>query len=145
MAHLSWQNIEPILHWLGLLSFCTFIISLALIPLLIGKIPEDYFVRRAISAKTWNWRSGFGRVLWLILRNITGGILLLAGVIMLFLPGQGILTIIVGFILMTFPGKQHLISSLTAQASVRRGLDWIRTKAGHRTFIWPNRNPDQPA
>jgi len=63
-------------------------------------------------------------------------VVLLAGTAMLFLPGQGILTIILGVALMSFPGKYRLLFTLTTRPSVQHSLDWIRTKTGHPKFIW---------
>ncbi len=139
----NWNVLEPILHWLGLLSLCTFFISLAVIPWLIGRLPHDFFVRRPGSPKPLSWRSGPSALLWFVLRNLAGVALFLAGVAMLFLPGQGILTIVLGLSIMVFPGKHRLLSALSKQPSVQRGLDWIRIKTRHRAFIWPAQRPDR--
>ncbi len=40
-------------------------------------------------------------------RNLYGGLLIIAGVIMLFTPGQGLLTLLAGFLLLDFPGKRR--------------------------------------
>lgn len=50
------------------------------------------------------------RLLVKIGRNLLGGVLILAGVVMLFTPGQGILTILLGFAIMDFPGKERIAS-----------------------------------
>jgi len=143
---LNWKVLEPFLYWLGLLSLCTFVISLAGIPWLISKLPQDYFIRHLTSPqKPLSWRSGPCALFWLVLRNLAGGILFLAGLAMLFLPGQGILTIVLGISLMAFPGKHRLLSYLTTHPPVQRGLDWIKTKMGHQAFIWPAQRPDRPS
>ena len=43
------------------------------------------------------------------LRNAVGLVLVTAGLAMLVLPGQGIITLLVGIILMDFPGKHRLV------------------------------------
>ncbi len=144
MAISNWSTLEPILQWLGLLSLGTFAISLAVIPLLIARLPRDFFIRHLGAVKHLSWRSGPMPLLGFVLRNLAGGILLLAGVAMLFLPGQGILTIVLGLSLMAFPGKHRLLSSLTTRPSVQQGLDWIRLKTGHQAFLWPGQNPEKP-
>lgn len=42
------------------------------------------------------------------LRNVLGAILLVAGIAMLVLPGQGVPTILISLGLMNFPGKYRL-------------------------------------
>ena len=54
---------------------------------------------------------------------------------MLILPGQGILTILIGLFLMNFPGKFKLERKLIAMPKVLKSLNWIRTKAGKEPFV----------
>lgn len=141
MWNASWDTIEPVLHWLGFLSLCTFFISLAVIPWLISRLPLDYFTRHASSPTLSKTRLPFRGPFWFVLRNLVGSVLLLAGFAMLFLPGQGILTIIIGISLLTFPGKHRLLSTLTRRPSVQKALDWIRIKTCRQSFIWPKKIP----
>jgi hypothetical protein len=62
--------------------------------------------------------------------------LLLCGIAMLVLPGQGLLTILVGLSLLPFPGKDKLEQNLLARKSIRASLNWIRTKANKEPFIF---------
>ena len=48
---------------------------------------------------------------------------------MLVLPGQGLLTIVTGLILINYPGKYKLEKKLVAMPSVFKALNWIRDKA----------------
>jgi len=50
------------------------------------------------------------RYLVAILRNTLGVVCILAGIIMLMTPGQGILTIILGFSLLQFRGKKKIVA-----------------------------------
>lgn len=135
----NWSALIPFLRWIGALSLVTFLVSLAIIPWLVGKLPRDFFIRHPGPAKHLNPSSGLFALLWFVLRNLAGAILLIAGIAMLFLPGQGILTIIVGLSLMSFRGKRRLLRILTVQPSIQRGLDWMRSKTGSPAFIWPPR------
>ena len=135
---LKWSVLGPILQWLGLLSLITFVISLALIPWLISKLPSDYFVRHITLPQPRNTEIHFLKTCWLVVRNLVGGLLFLAGIAMLFLPGQGILTIILGIAIMSFPGKHRLLFAITARPSVQRSLNWLRKKTKHPEFIWPS-------
>ena len=49
---------------------------------------------------------------------------------MLVLPGQGILTILVGFTLLDFPGKFRLQRWIVTRRGVLESINWVRKKAG---------------
>lgn len=136
MPTLEWSAVEVTLRWLGIVSLLTFFLSLALIPWLIARLPVDYFVRPHPFRHPFAAGSGLHFPVLFVCRNIAGVVVLLAGVAMLFLPGQGLLTIILGIALMSFPGKHRLLFSLTTRPSVQHSLDWIRTRTGHPKFIW---------
>ena len=73
----------------------------------------------------------------LVVKNVTGYVLLLAGILMLFLPGQGILTIIVGALFINFPNKKKILTRIILKESFQKSLDWIRAKRGKASFHWP--------
>lgn len=127
------------LHWLGLVSLLTFVISLAVIPWLISALPPDYFVRHISVPQVKNPKTRFRGSCWFVARNLLGGMLFLAGLAMLFLPGQGILTIVIGISLMAFPGKHRFLATLTGRSAVQNGLDWMRIKTGRQPFTWPEK------
>ena len=55
---------------------------------------------------------------------------------MLFLPGQGLLTIVVGLSFLDFPGKQFLLNHLIEHGSVQKSMNWIRGKYGRPPLIF---------
>ncbi|MBA6417405.1 hypothetical protein H4J50_15435 [Colwellia sp. 6M3] len=55
---------------------------------------------------------------------------------MLVLPGQGLITMLIGLSLIPFPGKHKLEKNILARKSVRSSLNWIRTKAKKDPFIF---------
>ena len=127
-----------LLKWLGIVSIVTFTVSLLLIPWLIRKLPEDHFLQKKKKPVAKNI---FQRSFHLFLqcsRNILGFILLLAGIIMLFLPGQGILTMLLGLSMLDFPGKHRFITTLLRRSEIRQALNWVRKKTGRAPFIWEN-------
>lgn len=67
---------------------------------------------------------------------IAGICLFLCGVVMLVLPGQGVITMLIGLSLLPFPGKKKLEKNLIARKSVRNTLNWIRIKANREPFIF---------
>lgn len=71
-----------------------------------------------------------------IVRIMVGLFLLICGLVMLVLPGQGLLTMLMGLSLMPFPGKNKLEQTIVARKSVRYSLNWIRMKANKKPFIF---------
>jgi hypothetical protein len=71
-----------------------------------------------------------------IVKIMVGLFLLICGLVMLVLPGQGLLTMLMGLSLMPFPGKNKLEQTIIARKSVRYSLNWIRMKANKKPFIF---------
>jgi hypothetical protein len=124
------QSHEMLLTWLSAASVLMFLGSIFLIPWLVIRIPADYFLRQRHYADRWKPRHPLLRILFLATKNILGGLLFLAGVVMLVTPGQGILTILVGLLFLDFPGKFDLERQLAAKQPVFQSINWIREKAG---------------
>ena len=123
---------------LGVLSVLTFIGSLVLMPILVARLPVDYFQysrRRHSYAKD---RHPMVHLAAVALKNTLGFVLLLAGIVMLVLPGQGILTILIAIALMDFPGKYRLEKAIVRREPVFKALNWIRHKAGAPTLLAPD-------
>lgn len=65
------------------------------------------------------------------MRNLLGLPVVIAGIAMLVLPGQGILTIMVGLGIMNFPGKFEIEKWVITRRGVLKALNWIRGKERH--------------
>lgn len=129
-------QVETALQALAALSAATFLVSLVAIPLLIGRLPRDYFsAARKPRTGPAGWPNPL-TVLLTVIRNVFGLLLLAAGIAMLFLPGQGIITIIIGIALMSLPRKHQLLTWLTGPETVRNSLDWLRRKMDKEPFLW---------
>ena len=83
------------------------------------------------------WKQGFiaFRLVVIVLKNILGLMLLVLGLLMLVLSGQGILTLLAGLVLLDFPGKFLLLRWLARKERVLRALNWIRKKGHKEPFI----------
>ena len=116
-----------LLFWGGVASLVMFVGTLAVIPVIITRMGEDYFMpdRR----RTFADLHPVLRIVGLFLKNLLGLVLVLMGVIMIFIPGQGLLTILLGLGLLDFPGKRGAELRLIRYPPVRRSIDWIRKKA----------------
>ena len=132
-----WQWMGEHGLWLGIFSVVTFIGSLALIPLLVARIPANYFVDRKRHLSRYHRLHPLLYLVVMVLKNFLGILLLLAGIAMLVLPGQGIITLLIGITLMNFPGKFTLERYLVSQSRVFNAINWIRKRAGQPPLIHP--------
>jgi hypothetical protein len=123
--------------WLAGISLVTFLTSLLLIPIIIGRLSADIFSRLEAGGASRPCLSPV-RILLLILRNLVAVFLLISGFIMLFIPGQGLLTMLIGFLLLSFPGKQKIVLQLVRRHGIRKSLDWVRKKQNLPPFQWPD-------
>lgn len=109
--------------------------SVVVIPAVIAFLPRDYF---RSSARPLG-ELGPLRLLGRLLKNLLGLLFLLAGFAMLFIPGQGILTSILGLSLIDFPGKRHLELRLLRAPRVQRMIQWCRRKTGREPLEIPDK------
>jgi hypothetical protein len=102
--------------------------SLAVVTFFVVRIPADYFSneRQPPASSVW------ARVAIAVLKNVAGVALVLVGVVLSLpgIPGQGILTILVGLMLTDLPGVRRLERALVRRRGVKRALDAIRAKFG---------------
>ncbi len=128
----AWAGIDiaVIFAALGVLSAITLFASLVLIPVLVSRMPTDYFRDPRRSPILWATRRPFVRWALLVGKNLAGAVLLVGGVLMLLLPGQGLLTILMGLVLINYPGKRRLERYLVTRPPILRGVNWLRHRAG---------------
>ena len=129
-ALILWFSDHPgVLISLGASSILIFIISILGISWFVAQIPEDYFLLSKRKPSKWQERKPILRLVLLFGKNIIGFFLIIGGLLMLVLPGQGLLTIVTGLLLINYPGKYKLEQKLVTIPSVFRALNWIRVKA----------------
>lgn len=111
-----------------------FIGTVIAIPFLLVRLPPDYFQDH--NPRVWMTDSHpVLRGAWIVVKNILGAGLLAAGFAMLFLPGQGLLTMLIGLSLMDFPGKRQLERKLIGQPGVLRTINRLRAKFGKPPLV----------
>ncbi len=130
--------LEPLWDWIQInqggatilvaSSLLLLVASAALLPVAIRLLPTDYFVSRHRDRQPPRHLPLPLYVAYLIGKNALGAVLLVAGVAMLVLPGQGILTILVALILLDFPGKYRLERKVVRYPWVIRSINWIRRR-----------------
>lgn len=112
------------------LSVLTMVASVVATPVVLARIPADYFAHDTRPKHPTRQGNGTGAWMFWLGRNTLGWLLVLLGVAMLALPGQGMLTILVGLMLADFPGKYRAQRWIVRRKKVRAGINWIRRKAG---------------
>ncbi len=131
------QHLEAILLWASGLSLLGAAATLIGVPWVLARLPHDYFNQphRAV------WRLSLTEPWYALLlgglKNLLGAVLVLLGLIMLVTPGQGLITLLVGLLLMNFPGKYQLECWLVQRPGVMRALNWLRGRRGQPPFDPP--------
>lgn len=124
------QGNANILWWIAGASALTFLAFLIGIPWLVVQIPPDYFAHERFNRRLWAGRPVILRMVLLTAKNLLGCLFVVAGTAMLVLPGQGILTLLAGIVLLDFPGKHRLVRWIVAHPQVLRTMNWLRHQAG---------------
>lgn len=130
----KWMNeYEGLLVSLGIGSAFLFVGSVVCVPLILAYLPADFFVRDPVEI---NWKHP-GGLLFRVLKNFVGIVLVLAGILMLLLPGQGLLSILLGVSLLDFRAKRDWQVALIRNRGIKRGIGWIRRKLNRPQLILP--------
>ncbi|WP_447987293.1 hypothetical protein [Nitrospira sp. Nam74] len=118
---------KDMLVWLSVGSGIGVLIGVVAIPLIIINLPADYLVdtqRQSWLAK----QPAVIRVPLRLLKNLLAVVLIILGIAMLVLPGQGLLSILLGIALADFPGRLKLQRWILQRPKVMDSLNWIRQK-----------------
>lgn len=141
------ERLHDLLAWLrsqnageiALYSIALFVVmftgSLAFTAWIIVQLPATYFLDNHPHALAE--RHPAVRWLGLIAKNVAGVALILLGVLLSLpgVPGQGALTILIGLMMVDFPGKRRLERKLVARPAVRRGIDRLRARFGKPPLV----------
>jgi len=127
------QEQHALLGWLFVGSLLSLALTVALLPMLVVRLPADWFVaERATSPRA----ASVAGIALRVAKNVLGVVFVLAGIAMLVLPGQGVLTILIGLLLIDGPGKRALVRRIVARPAIRSVLDRVRARAGREPFRW---------
>jgi archaellum biogenesis protein FlaJ (TadC family) len=130
-ALLSWiESHQTLTLVLAGASLLTFIGSILVLPVLVAAMPEDYFLDARRHQSRLRRLHPLIYLALRILKNVLGWLLVLCGILMLVLPGQGLLTILVGLVLSDFPGKFALERRLAGNPRIMAAFNWLRRRAG---------------
>ena len=118
---LTWTT----LAWGALLFVLTAAGSLALATAILVRLPADYFAEGSAVL-------GSGGLPARVAKNALGVVLVVVGVVLAIpgVPGQGLLTILLGVMLLDFPGKRRLERRFVGLPRVHRAVDDLRARFG---------------
>ncbi|HEY4235074.1 MAG TPA: PGPGW domain-containing protein [Lacipirellulaceae bacterium] len=129
----SWDSVKShpeLLAWASAASLVMFLSTPIAVGWLVIRLPTDYFTQERQLAATAEHRHPLLRLFVLVSKNLAGIVLLLAGLVMLVTPGQGLLTMAVGLTLINFPGKSRFERWLAMRPPVWQAINWLRRRAG---------------
>jgi hypothetical protein len=134
---LEWiQNHETLLWWLAASSVIAFVSTLVAVPILLVRIPFDYYARGKDHAKPSIEFHPMVPAILVIGKNALGCVLVVVGIVLLVLPGQGVLSILVGIALLDFPGKHRLERWIVSRGPVLRSINWLRRRSGRPPLVY---------
>ena len=120
----QWIPVD-VLIGLTVASVIGFVGSLIAIPLILVRLPADYFDTR--TPRHWmKDHHPMLRLLGMVAKNVVGVVFVVAGFAMLFLPGQGLLTMLIGISLIDFPRKRELEAKMVGQPTLLNVINGMR-------------------
>ncbi len=131
----GWGTTQIVLASLGL-TIGTAIVSLLIVGMVIVRIPADYFAGEH-PPRVWADRHPFVRWPVVIGKNLFGVFLVALGIVLSLpgVPGQGLLTILIGAMLIDFPGRRKFERWLLRRRGVLKGINKLRSRAGREPLV----------
>ncbi len=131
----SWLAAHTVLvSVVGGLSMLLSLVGLALVPLVIARLPADFFLRLTQPPAPVLRRPHPARVIG---RNLLGMLLVVLGALLVPLPGPGALVALLGLALADFPGKRRFLAWVLRGQAVWRSINWLRRRAGRQEMLAP--------
>ncbi len=122
--------------WALLLAAALLVAANAVVVFLVVRLPANYFsnppARPARGDRHWllHWAMVAGK-------NLLGGLVVLIGVVLSLpgLPGPGLVLILLGLMLIDFPGKRRLVRNLVRRKRILRTINWLRARFGRPPLV----------
>jgi hypothetical protein len=122
---LTWRSV-----FIGALIFvASFLANLGIVSLILVKLPPDHFSKNR-KTKLWSGKRPALHAAKVIGKNIAGVLLVALGVVLSIpgVPGQGLLTILLGIMLLDFPGRHRLEQKLLSKPSIVKTINRLRAR-----------------
>ncbi len=129
---LTWRNVL-----FGALIFvASFLINLAIVSLILVKLPADHF-KKDRKTKLWDGKSPALNIVKVIGKNLLGVFLVVLGIVLSLpgVPGQGLLTILLGIMLLDFPGRERLEQKLLSKPTIVNTINRLRGRFGKPPLV----------
>jgi hypothetical protein len=127
IGHITWRS-----ALIGALIFLvTFVVNLAIVTFILVKLPTDYFKKNR-KTKFWAGPRPAVHAAKVIGKNLLGVLLVAIGIVLSVpgVPGQGLLTVLLGVMLVDFPGKRTVEQKLLKRPAITNGITRLRAKFG---------------
>lgn len=128
---------ETFIFFTTVFSVILFLVSIFYAPYLILKLPHDYFTYESKREFFKNKREMAFYYCKAVFRNLLAFVLFIVGFILLFIPGQGLLTLFIAFLLADIPGKYKIEKYLIQKQRIHKFLNNFREKKGRLPFEVP--------
>jgi UPF0716 family protein affecting phage T7 exclusion len=117
----------------ALIFLVSFFANLGIVSLILVKLPADHFSKR----RKTKFRAGprpWLHAAKVIGKNIAGILLVALGVVLSLpgVPGQGLLTVLLGIMLLDFPGRHRLEQKLLSKPSIVNTINKLRGRFGKK-------------
>lgn len=110
--------------------------TLVIAAVIVVKLPPTYFSEDSVihAARGASWRSPRH-----VARNALGVVLVAVGLVMSIpgIPGQGLLTVLIGLMLVDFPGRRRVEKALVRRPGILAAVNRIRARFGHPPLLPP--------
>ncbi len=134
----DWLRAHPwLVSALVAASLATFVLSLVALPWFVARLAPNHFEDPYPPRAAWRDEHPLVVLVLVVLKNTLGALLVLGGFAMLVLPGQGLLTMLAGLVLLDLPGKRAFERRLVARPRVLAALNWLRRRAGREPLRRP--------
>jgi hypothetical protein len=140
------QHLQGVVDWLeehaalssliAVGSIVFVIVSLWAVHRFLVTIPPDYFQHD--HKRLDRWRDGHPALRYSVLfgKNALGAVLVLLGLVMIFTPGQGVLSILMGLSLLDIPGKRKFERKLIQQEGVLKVVNHLRARRSKPPLVF---------
>ncbi len=115
----------------ALLFVVTFVVSSAIVSFVLVKLPANYF-HSSHDREFLVHRHPVLRGIGIVAKNVLGFVLVVLGVVMAVpgVPGPGVLSILLGIMLLDFPGKRALETRIVGRPRVNGAVNALRARFG---------------
>jgi hypothetical protein len=140
------QRHDVALSWIAGSSAILAVAMLVLTPWLVSIIPDDYFATKERPPIVGRSEHPVLRWTLRIAKNLLGLTLIIIGLFLTLLPGQGMITALGGLLLLDFPGKRRLEMWVIRRRGLLKAINWFRARRNTPPLVvWSPEDEDEVA